>query len=64
MTGYLFFIYEKTVNNQLVQKKYSMIWRKSTLNKYQVKINSKVICELDHIYNYIAIEKSSPATTS
>lgn len=54
---------KKTVNNQLMQKKYSMIWRKSILDKYQVKINPKTICELDHIYNYIAIEKSPPATT-
>lgn len=36
-----------------------MIWRKSILDKYQVKINPKAISELDYIYNYIAIEKSA-----
>ena len=47
------------MQKQLMQKKYSVIWRKSTLDKYQVKINPKAIIELDHIYDYIAIEKSA-----
>ena len=29
------------------------------MDKYQVKINPKAIIELDHIYDYIAIEKSA-----
>lgn len=35
-------------------------WRKSILDKYEVKINPRAIRELDSIYEYIAIEKLSP----
>lgn len=37
-------------------------WRKNILNKnkYKVKINSKAICELNSIYEYIANEKLTP----
>ena len=30
------------------------------MNKYEVKVNSKAICELDDIYKYIANEKLEP----
>ena len=32
-------------------------WRKSILDKYKVKINTRAVCELDSIYQYIANEK-------
>lgn len=30
------------------------------MNKYKVKVNPRAICELDHIYEYIANEKLAP----
>ena len=30
------------------------------MDKYKVKVNPRAICELDHIYEYIANEKLAP----
>ena len=30
------------------------------MDKYKVKVNPRAICELDHIYEYIAREKLAP----
>lgn len=35
-------------------------WRKSTLDKYSVKISPKAVRDLDSIYEYIASDKSAP----
>ena len=44
----------------LTQKKFLQIWRKNILDKYKVKVNTRAIRELDHIYEYIANEKLAP----
>ncbi len=43
-----------------MQRQFLQNWRKSTLDKYKVKITPRAIRELDSIYEYIAKEKLAP----
>ncbi len=43
-----------------MQRQFLQNWRKSTLDRYKVKINPGAIRELENIYEYIANEKLAP----
>ncbi len=43
----------------MTQRQFLQNWRRNIWDKYKVKVNPRAICELDHIYEYIANEKSA-----